>query len=354
MSAKLAVAALLLGANLAIAQQPAPPPTPVSVRSVIQTELAPTSWVPGSVVAAADARVSAEVSGRLEWVAEVGTRVAKGDSLARGDSAALKIEQQTQNAVIDRLQAQLTYREQQVQRYTQLAAKNVAAGDQLDSAKSELAMTRADLAQARAQLAEIKHRLNRSNVRAPFDGVVVARLAQAGEYLNPGTPVVRLVDVVHREISAQVPLAVYNLLADGDSLNVRYGGQVLRLPVRSRIGVGDPTSRSAEVRMKVGQEDWVVGSAVEVGVPEAASKQVIAVHRDAILLRAGQRFVYRVGASGKAERVEIREGLSVGDQVEIIGDLQEGDLVVVRGGERLGDGSVVQILDGAAAAQAGG
>ncbi|MCB1610015.1 MAG: efflux RND transporter periplasmic adaptor subunit, partial [Xanthomonadales bacterium] len=309
MNARLLICAAALWSAAAAAQQPAAPPTPVSVRSVIKTELAPTSWVPGSVLAAADARVSAEVSGRLVWVAEVGTRVAQGDSLARGDDAALRIEKQTQGAVIERLQAQLKYREQQVQRYTQLAAKNVAAGDQLDSANSELAMTRADLSQARARLAEIDHRLNRSNVRAPFDGVVVARLAQPGEYLNPGTPVVRLVDVTHREISAQVPLAVFSLLKDGDTLSVRHGGQTLRLPVRSRIGVGDPTSRSAEVRMSVGQEDWVVGSAVEVGVPEAASKQVLAVHRDAILLRSGQRFVYRVGESGKAERVEIREGL---------------------------------------------
>ena len=353
MNARLLICAATLWSAAAAAQQPAAPPTPVSVRSVIKTELAPTSWVPGSVLAAADARVSAEVSGRLVWVAEVGARVAKGDSLARGDDAALRIEKQTQGAVIERLQAQLKYREQQVQRYTQLAAKNVAAGDQLDSANSELAMTRADLSQARARLAEIDHRLNRSNVRAPFDGVVVARLAQPGEYLNPGTPVVRLVDVTHREISAQVPLAVFSLLKDGDTLSVRHGGQTLRLPVRSRIGVGDPTSRSAEVRMSVGQEDWVVGSAVEVGVPEAASKQVLAVHRDAILLRSGQRFVYRVGESGKAERVEIREGLSVGDQVEAIGDLEEGDLVVVRGGERLGEGSVVQILNGSAV-QTGG
>lgn len=351
MNARIWICAAFLCSGIASAQEP--PPTPVSVRSVVKTELAPTGWVPGSVLAAADARVSAEVSGRMEWVAEVGTRVSKGDSLARGDDAALKIEKRTQSAVIDRLQAQLKYRQQQLQRYTQLAAKNVAAGDQLDSTASELAMTKADLAQARAQLAEIQHRLSRSNIRAPFDGVVVERLAQMGEYLNPGTPVVRLVDVAHREISARVPLAVFNLLSDGDTLSVRHGGQTLRLPIRSRIEVGDPTSRSAEVRMSIGQEDWVVGSAVDVGVPQSASKQVLAVHRDAILLRSGQRFVYRVGVDGTAERVEIREGLSVGDQVEAIGDLQEGDIVVVRGGERLGEGSVVQILDGGAA-QAGG
>ena len=92
MNARLLICAATLWSAAAAAQQPAAPPTPVSVRSVIKTELAPTSWVPCRVLAAADARVSAEVSGRLVWVAEVGTQVAQGDSLARGDNAALKIE----------------------------------------------------------------------------------------------------------------------------------------------------------------------------------------------------------------------------------------------------------------------
>ena len=125
---------------------------------------------------------------------------------------------------------------------------------------------------------------------------------------------------------------------------MRQGDRTIELKVSRRIEVGDPISRSAELRLSLADEDWVVGSAVEVSVPESAGSEGLAVHRDALLLRAGQRYVYRIGDDGKAERVDVEVGLAVGDQVQISGPLQAGDLVVVRGGERLANGMTVQVL----------
>ncbi len=336
----------------AFAQNGPPPPSPVSVIPVVQAELAPMTWVPGTVVARADARIGAEVAGRLVSLAEIGARVARGDVIARSDTEALTLEKQRQQAAVDRLQAQLRYREQQVERFKALADRNVMAGDQLDSSIAEQAMTAAELAQAKAQLAEVQYRIERSAVRAPFAGIVVERLAQPGEYLGPGTPVLRLVDVEQREISARAPLTAFPFLREGQVLQVRQGEQQQSLPLVRRIEVGDPLSRSAELRLDVATQDWVVGSAVEVSVPEAAGGEGLAVHRDALLLRANQRYVYRVGENGKAERVDVEVGLAVGDQVQVNGDLRAGDLVVVRGGERLSEGATVQVLaPGSAAAQ---
>jgi RND family efflux transporter MFP subunit len=198
----------------------------------------------------------------------------------------------------------------------------------------------------------VSYRIERSALRAPFAGVVVEQLAQPGEYLGPGTPVLRLVDVERPEISARAPLNAFPFLQEGQILQVRQGDQQQALPLVRRIDVGDPLSRSAELRLGVGEQDWVVGSAVEVSVPEAAGSEGLAVHRDALLLRAGQRYVYRIGDDGKAERVDVEVGLAVGEQVAVTGALEAGDLVVVRGGERLSEGMAVQVLaPGSAAAQ---
>lgn len=321
-----------------------PPPSPVSVTPVLRAELAPMTWVPGTVVARADARIGAEVAGRLVSLAEIGARVSKGEVIARSDSEALTLEKRRQQAAVDRLEAQLRYRQQQVERFKALADRNAAAGDQLDSTIAEQAMTAAELAQAKAQLAEVQYRIEGTALRAPFAAIVVEQLAQPGEYLGPGTPVLRLVDVERREISARAPLTAFPFLREGQILQVRQAGQQQSLPLVRRIDVGDPLSRSAELRLGVGDQDWVVGSAVEVSVPEAAGSESLAVHRDALLLRAGQRYVYRVGDDGKAERVDVEVGLAVGDQVAVSGALQAGDLVVVRGGERLSEGMTVQVL----------
>lgn len=339
----------LLGATTALlvataSGQGGPPPQPVSVRPVLNAQLAPVTWVPGTVVARADSRLGAEVAGRLVSLAEVGASVDQGEVIARSDTSALELERRSQQASVDRLKAQQRYREQQVERFKALAERNAAAADQLDNANAELAMITAELAQARAQLAEVGHRIERSALRAPFAGVVVEQLAQPGEFLAPGSPVVRLVDVHRREISARAPLAAFRFLAEGQTLPVRQGDRSIELTVTRRIEVGDPLSRSAELRLSLGEQDWVVGSAVEVSVPEAAGSEGLAVHRDALLLRAGQRYVYRIGDDGKAERVDVQVGLAVGEQVQVSGGLQAGDLVVVRGGERLADGMAVQVL----------
>ena len=63
--------------------QGGPPPQPVSVRPVVNAQLAPVTWVPGTVVARADSRLGAEVSGRLVSLAEVGTSVAKGEAMGK-------------------------------------------------------------------------------------------------------------------------------------------------------------------------------------------------------------------------------------------------------------------------------
>ena len=85
---------LLLAALLAapaIAQNTkGPPPAPVVVALAESRLLAPVTWYSGTVISRNQARVAAEVEGRLEWVAEVGATVSEGDVVARLDDALLR------------------------------------------------------------------------------------------------------------------------------------------------------------------------------------------------------------------------------------------------------------------------
>jgi multidrug efflux pump subunit AcrA (membrane-fusion protein) len=87
----------------------------------------------------------------------------------------------------------------------------------------------------------------------------------------------------------------------------------------------------------------LVGSAVEVALPERVPVNAMAVPRDALVVRADGSYVMRIGDGGTSEKVAVQSGASDGELTEVEGPLKPGDLVVVRGAERLGEGQKVQI-----------
>src|SRR5688572_11707450 len=110
-------AALLTGAALAQEQEQGPPPAPVKVGKAAKQSIAPTMSATGTVVSRNDARIAAEIAGRLVWVAEPGTYIERGGAIARVDDAALQLRLRDNHATIARLEANLKYQDSQVTRF---------------------------------------------------------------------------------------------------------------------------------------------------------------------------------------------------------------------------------------------
>ncbi|MFZ5662373.1 MAG: hypothetical protein ACOY9B_06630 [Pseudomonadota bacterium] len=96
----------------------------------------------------------------------------------------------------------------------------------------------------------------------------------------------------------------------------------------------------------------LLGSAVDVGLPRGPQREVVAVPRDALVLRREGDYVLRVGARDVAERVGVEAGDTVDGQVEVRGDVRPGDRLIVRGAERVQPGQTVRVLAAAPLAQA--
>ncbi|MGH8494588.1 MAG: efflux RND transporter periplasmic adaptor subunit [Gammaproteobacteria bacterium] len=337
-----AVCAVDVGAQDASAM----PPAPVEIAEARYADFAPVLWSPGSVRSREDARVAGEQEGRVISVAEVGEQIERGDALARLDDTMLQLREQDDLANIKRIEAQLDYASKQEQRLGELRSQNSIAASQFDEVRSQRQMLEQDLARARVTLEQTRHQRRMAVVRAPFAGVVAERFIQAGEYLTTGAPVVRLVNTVDLEVSARAPVTLAPRLKAGDPVSVRHENALTEAHIRSVVPVGDDASRQLEVRVALLDTEWSIGTAVQVALPNAAPRQVVAVPRDALILRTNASYVVKVGEDDTIERVPVDTGSSHNGLVEIRGEIEPGDRLVVRGGERLQPGQAVTVRTG--------
>ena len=334
----------LASTGVALAQQPeGPPPAPVAVDTAQRDTFSASLWVSGTVVSRNDARIAAETEGRITWVADVGTRIAEGEPLARIDATDLELTLADSEAQLASLKAQLRFQENNLGRLQQLAASNNAAANQLDEAEAQLEMTRQNIRRAEVAIRQTQRRIAQTRVIAPFPGIVTERLVQVGEFVNRGAQVARLVDTEHREIRAQAPLSVASYVREGMEVSVEHQQRESLSPVLHVIPVGDERSRMFEVRVAAADPAWVVGSPVRVAIPNSDPRELVAIPRDALVLRGQDTFVLKVTPDNTVERIAVRTGIGLGHLVEVIGEVVAGDQVVTRGAERLQPGQAVVI-----------
>lgn len=338
----------ILAATSADAQPPGggPPPAPVRVAVVERIALSPTAMVPGTVASRDNAQISAEVTGRLTQVAEVGTAVSEGDVVARIDDTQLRLQQAEFTAGVTRARSQLEFLTREAARLESLLADNVAARSQYERTVNDRDVARSDLAIQRARLGQVEDQLERTRIRSPFNGVVAERFRQAGERVAIGDTVVRVTAPGNLEIVLRAPLASIPFLSEGASVRVDRGATTGIATVRSLVPFGDARSHLFEIRLDPPEGgDWKPGQAVRVAVPVSGQREVLAVPADALILRRDGVSVYRIDAGGQAERIEVVPGAADGTKIEVTGALQPGDRVVIRGGERLRPGQSVTILE---------
>ncbi len=342
---KLLIVGLALLAGHALAQ-PGGRASPVELSEARYTTMAPTMQVAGTVVSRSDAFLSAEVDGRLVRVADVGSHVEAGDVVAEIEDTSLRLRVRELSAEVRRAEARLNFLEAELTRFQRLAETNLAAASQIDQTRSERDIAAGDLEVVSSRLDQLEDQLERTRITAPFSGVVAERVANAGERVAVGNRVVRLVNPQSLEVVARAPLNYYRYVRPGDELMITAGlEQSLNAPVRTVVSVGDEARHVFELRLDL--DDFLpVGQTVRVTVPTADVREVLAVPRDALVLRGDGIAVFIIDEDNRARRIRVSTGIGEGEWIEVSGPIQEGDRVVIRGNERLRAGQEVSIREG--------
>ena len=349
------------GAPSAVAQQAAA----VGVDEVRMEPLSQTVPVIGRLVARQSGIVAARIGGPVaDMRVSVGDRVQEGDVLAILDStrlerqrALLGAEAAETEAQIRLAEAQLKLRRQELARLDGL--KNSAAfskgrhedqRQQVVVAETSVgaALARNERALANLALAEID--IYNAKVRAPYGGVITLEHTETGTYVPVGGSVVSMVSDRKLEIEADVPATRIPALEAGVVITIALDdGSDHQAVVRAIVPEENPLTRTRQVRftpdIALNGRILAVNQSVVVHLPQGPYREVVTVHKDAVITRQGQTFVY-VAADGKANIRPVQTGAAVGGRFEVISGVAPGDLTVIRGNERLRPGQSVTVAGG--------
>lgn len=332
----------------ASAQAQQKPALPVEVSKAEMRKLAPTVTAAGQVQSRSGADLAAGSNGLLDWVAEPGTRVARGALVARVDVQDLRLQRVEQDA--RRLRAQVALKQAGRELDRLKASGDAVSRFQLDQSENSRDLAAADLEIAQAALRQTDERIARADVRAPFAGVVSDRLKRVGEEVSRGEVLARLHDTDHLEIKLFLPLRHVRAIQAGSNVNVLFAdGQSAQARVRAIVPVGDNRSQSFEALIDVPPASGLaVGHSVRVELPLESPRLALAVPRDAVVIRSEGMAVFRIKVDAQAlktvERVPVKTTLAEGAWVAIEGAVSADDAVVVRGAETLHHGDSVQIV----------
>jgi len=355
-------------------------PRPVRVVAVVEGKLPRTVVVTGTLAADEEIAAGFKVAGRVSEVAvDLGSRVRKGQVLARLDPTDFRIRVEQAEAALRQVRAGLgltpdgtddrvdpektaLVREAQAvlteaglnrDRMAQLREKDLIARAEYDAAVSRLLVAEGRyqaaveeirnrqelLSERRSSLSLARQQLADTVLHAPIDGAVRERRASVGEFLAAGTPVVQLVRIHPLRLRVAVPERDAAAVRIGQPVRVRpegasaeHSGRVVRLSPaiqeQNRTLVVEAEVANAEGRLRP-------GSFARAEIVVEPDRAAVLVPATAIVTFAGIEKVFGV-KDGLAVEKRIRTGRRSADRVEVLEGLASGEQVVVDPGNLAG------------------
>ncbi len=337
----------------------------VGVDEVRQEPLSQTVAVIGQVVAQRSSRVAAQVAGAVRKLhADVGDRIEAGAVIAELDSDTKRAERdvlyaqlETARAEFKTAQIQLTLAQQELDRQQRLEKSGAFSKSRFETAQqevlkaqSEIERTKAVMATRRASARVLELEIERARIKAPFTGIVVERVTDSGNYLRVGDPVIRILSDDQLEIEAEVPSLRIAGLKPGYRVAANLeDGTTFSAVVRAVLPVENPMTRTRPVRFQPNWPDNIArladAQSVTVHLPVGPPRDVVTVHKDAVVRKAGEAVVFVVD-EGTANPRTVRLGEATGSRFEVLAGLKAGEVTVVRGNERLVPGTRVKVRTG--------
>lgn len=351
----LALAAAFVAAlsGPALAQAPAASAAPKPALTVKRVLAQSATWpqtLPGtgSIAAWQEVVIGAEIGGqRLALLnVDVGDRVRKGQLLARLSPGTLEADLAASRAALLEAEASAGEARQTAERVKTLQGSEALSPQAIDQALAADAAAQARVAAAKARVQADQLRLSYTQITAPDDGVISARIATPGALVQPGQELFRLQRQGRLEWRAEVPGPELAQLKAGQRVRVQpSGAPAVEGRIRRVAPQIDPQTRNGLVYVDLkaaeplraglfARGDFVLGESAALTLPQSA-----------VLLRDGFSYVFRIDGS-KVRQTKVQVGRREADRIEVRSGLAAGAAVVESGVGFLADGDTVRVANG--------
>ena len=277
-----------------------------------------------------ETKISAELQGKINTLlVDVGSVVIKGQTLVLLDNSLLKLQVQTIDVQLEGLEAD-------VKRFIILAKADAIQGVQLE--KAELG-----LKSAKVQRAILLEQINKTTIKAPFQGVVTAKLSEEGAFAAPGVPLLQITDITNLKFTVNVPENdlrqfklnhSYTITADAYP-EISFTGKVTMIGSKANMGSSFPIqftlNNTSDLKIKSGMFG-------KVNLENASQEMGIIIPASAMVGTAIQPQVYLI-KNGKSVMQNITISKNIQNKVVVSSGLKEGDVIVTNGFINLYDGA---------------
>lgn len=308
--------------------------------TVAFTTIPGTDEAVGTVRAEHIATVTSRVVGAiLQMRAAAGQRIAKGEVIAELDDRDLRSRLEQVREAVRAAEAALAQAQSDYKRDKPLFEQRVISAYDFEHSETNLKTAEANLDRLRQAQQEAEVNLSYAVIRSPFDGVVVDRLAEAGELAAPGKPLLTMYQEGRLWLEASVPEEQFARLHLGRAYAVRIDARdrVMRGRLVEIVPSADPATRTVLARIRLEDtRDLLPGMFGRLLIP-APPQQLLAVPAEAVR-RVGQLTMVDVVRQGRVERRMVQLGRAAGKQLEVLSGLAPGDTIVVATGEAAAGG----------------
>jgi len=331
-----------------------PAPRPVLVAHPHGASALAADAFPGEVRARQESALSFRVGGNLvRRLVDVGDTVRGGQVLAELDPGDLRLQAEAARAQAGAATAELQRAAAERARYETLVADQLISRSAYDQANTAYRAAAGQAEAARAQLDVARNQAGYAQLRAPRDGVIATRQAEAGQVVGAGQVVFTLAGDGGREIVIALPEArIRDYRVGQPALVELWNAPGERLPARIReiAPAADPQARTYAARVALAAD---AAQAVELGqsarvyLQDARNDNALRVPLSALQRRNGSgAAVWVVDPSTRRLRLaSVRTGAYGEDGVPVLSGLSASDWIVTAGGHLLREGQVVAPVD---------
>ncbi|MCF6283114.1 MAG: efflux RND transporter periplasmic adaptor subunit [Candidatus Polarisedimenticolaceae bacterium] len=339
---------LLLFFFTPLAQSQERPPASVVTATITSKILSPTSEMVGVLRFAQVSNVAAEVEGVIETQHfDTGWSLKKGTIMAQLNTDFIQKDRGIIQSQILEADAEIEKLAREVKRLEALKQGQLTSRSTYDEAFFSHKVLQARKKTLQAKLGRIQLSIDKSKVRAPFDGIVLEKLGDQGNWLGKGDALARFGST--QDIQAIIPVSerLLPFQQSGDTFEVTIPALKLKISGQLTGIVPFAELRSKSVYLKISlpyEEGMIEHLTVESHIPTAAPRKLLLIPRAALLQNQGADTVYTI-VDGKATPVIVDIVSRRGGFITVAqGDLKSGATVIVDGNDRLQPGQAVQVV----------